>query len=262
MRRGAAAILLVFGLLWAWALVSGYDPVADVNPAAASLGPSLTHLLGTDHLGRDVLSRVALAVGGFAGPGMVAALLSALVGVPLGALIGAADGVISGAARLLMGALASVPGFVLALLMATVWGASPGVLALSIGLAYAPALAEEVGARLQGLYRAEFVLALRAHGHGEARILLWHLLWLNARALTLRHALQVFAFTLATETTLSYLGGYGVAEPQPSWGNMLSLSFGRQDNPLAALAPALCLWAASLALALLAGGVVERRHGR
>ncbi len=256
---GLLALCAAAWLLGRW---SGYDPVADVNPGAASLGPGWDHPLGTDHLGRDVLARLALATDAFVVPGLVACLASLLLGLPAGALSGALGGVPASLARFGLGVIASLPAFVWVLLAATILGPDPLVLACSVGLAYAPALAEEVHARIEGLRRAEFVLALRAHGLSEPRILLYHLLWLNARPLVLRHLLQVFAFSLAVETSLSYIGSFGVAEPRPSWGNMLAFSFGQQENPLAALAPALALWATSLGLHLLAGTVVEPARGR
>jgi len=258
-RRLGLVLLGLVGLAWVLAALSGYDPVADVHPALASAGPGAGHGLGTDHLGRDVLARLLLATHAFVGPGLLAALCSLLLGLPAGALAGALGGIPAAIVRFLSGAVASVPGFVWVLLVATIFGSAPAVLALAAGFAYAPALALEVSGRVEQLRRREFVLALRAHGHSEPAILLRHLLWNNARALVARHAVQVFAFYLAVETTLSYIGGFGVAEPQPSWGNMLSFSFGR-DNPLAALAPALALWATSLGLSLLAGGLVEPRH--
>lgn len=262
--RGRVGALLLLGvaLLWVGSLLSGYDPVLDVHPERASLPPGPGRWLGTDHLGRDVLARLSLATRAFVGPGLLAAALSAALGLPLGALSGALGGGGAALLRFALGVVASVPGFVWVLLCATIFGPAPAVLAGAIGVAYAPALAEEVHARVQALHRAEFVLALRAQGFSEAAILVRHVLWWNARGLVARHLLQVFAFSLAVETTLSYIGGFGVAEPQPSWGNMLAFSFGHEGNPLASLAPAATLWAASLGLHLLASAVAEGEHVR
>ena len=98
----------------------------------------------------------------------------------------------------------------------------------------------------------EFVTALRAHGVGDGRILLWHVLWVNVRGLLVRQVLNTFGFFLVVETTLSYFGGFGVQEPTPSWGNMLAFEFGIPDgNPAAWLAPAAAIWLAILGTALL-----------
>lgn len=264
-RQIGASILAVCALAWVLGRLSGYDPVADVHPGLASQGPALAHLLGTDHLGRDVLARLALGADAFVIPGFVAAFGSVLLGLPAGALSGLSGpsgsvatpfaAALAGLARMGLSVIASIPGFVWVLLAATILGSDPLVLAGAVGLSYAPALAGEVHARIESLRRAEFVIALRAHGVSEPSILLRHLLWLNARTLVLRHAVQVFAFYLAVETTLSYIGSFGVAEPRPSWGNMLAFSFGQTLNPLAALAPALALWATSLGLALVAASL-------
>jgi hypothetical protein len=70
--------------------------------------------------------------------------------------------------------------------------------------------------------RERFIAAARAHGLTDAAILGRHILWANCRELLLRQACAVFGAFLLVETSLSYLGDYGVPQPRPSWGNILA----------------------------------------
>lgn len=258
LRSGALIVGLIL-LMRLGAAISGYDPAADVHPELASQGPSAAFWLGTDHLGRDVAQRLMHGSAAFVEPGLGAAVVTAALGLLFGTLGGYLHGggaprVVAGSARYLMGVLASIPALILVLLVVTIYGGAvndwplpePGLMwliALGCGLVETPALAGALAARLDGLRRAEFVLAARAHGISPARILLYHLLWVNGRGLVARHALVAFAQMVVVETTLSYLGGFGVPEPSPSWGNMLAFELAVVDgNPLAWLAPAAAIW--------------------
>lgn len=245
------AILALVLLAWITASAVPYDVVADVDPSRASLGPSAGHWLGTDHLGRDVAWRLLLGSAAFGAPGLAAAALAGLGGGLLGTLGGWFGGLTAVLVRYTFTVTASVPRFVLVLLAGAVFGADTSVLAIATAVASAPAVGEAVLARIEELRRMEFVTALRAHGVTDGRILLWHVLWINLRGLLARQVLTTFGFFLVVETTLSYLGGFGVQEPTPSWGNMLAFEFGIPDgNPAAWIAPACAIWLAILGTAL------------
>lgn len=247
--RQALPVLGALALCWGLSLVSGYDIIGDVHPELAGQGPSWDAWLGLDHLGRDVGWRLVLATRAFVEPGLLAMALAGLLGGGLGAAAGWWGGRAADLVRALLASVAAIPRFALLLVICSIYGDGKAVLGLGCGLVCAPALAEAVYARLRELARGELVLALRAQGYRDAVILGRHLLWLNCRDVLGRGALEVLGFTLACEATLSYVGGYGVAEPQPSWGNMLAFEFGTHDgNPLAVLAPALALWLTSAAL--------------
>jgi len=239
-----------------------YDIVADVDPTRAGLPPGTDHWLGTDHLGRDVCWRLLLSSRAFAGPGLLACLLASLIGVGAGSLAGYAGGPLAAMVRYLATVTASIPRFVLVLLAIAIYGNSTWLIGAVAGVAYAPSVAEAVYTRIDSLRRAEFVLAARAHGLGSGRILLYHLLWVNCRRMVGRHALNLFGYLLLLETTLSYIGGFGVMEPEPSWGNMLAFEFGYSTaNPWGVWAPVLAIWLTILACGLLGEALAERRHG-
>jgi peptide/nickel transport system permease protein len=245
---------LVGAVLAAWALswVSGYDVATDVHPALANAAPGPDHWLGTDHLGRDVAWRLVTASRAFVPTGLCAAAVAGVLGVGLGAVSGWLGGAPAALVRYVLAVVATIPRFVLVLLACAILGADMWIIAVASGVAYAPAVGEAVHARLDGLRRAEFVLAARAHGLSDARILGHHLLWVNCRGLVARQLCGAFAYFLLLETTLSYLGGFGIPEPTPSWGNMLAFEFGNHaGNPWAWLAPAAAIWLAVLGAALL-----------
>jgi ABC-type dipeptide/oligopeptide/nickel transport system permease subunit len=237
----AAFALMLLGLLAVAAPFGGYAVGMDVSPTEAELGPSVRHWLGTDHLGRDVAWRLVLGTGAFAGPGLLAVGTACGVGVPLGALAGFREGVLSQLVRWVFSTLSAIPTIVGVVLAAAIYGATPWVLGIAVGVAAAPSLGELVAARVEELRRAEVVLADRAHGLTELRIAVFHLVFGASGRAIARAALHVFAGFLAVETTLSYLGRFGVQEPRPSWGNMIAGAWGHAGwLPLAA--PAAATW--------------------
>ena len=256
--------LLLLGLVavvWICAALSGYDVIADVNPALGGTAASGAHWLGTDHLGRDVFSRLMLGSHAFVGPGLLACLTAFVIGVPAGGLAGYYGGPLASFIRYVSTVVASLPRFVLVLLCMAVYGNDVWLLSIVAGLSYVPTLAGAVYARVQSLSNAEFVVAARAHGISESRILLYHLIWVNCRRLVGRYALQLFGYFLLLETTLSYIGGFGVMEPQPSWGNMLAFDFGYQTgNIWGVVAPALAIWLTIMGCSLLEEELVEERR--
>lgn len=255
--RQVVSGLFLLGLvgLYLLSFLAPYEVVGDVAPARASLGPGAAHWLGTDHLGRDVFWRLVMGSRAFVVPGLGAALLAGLGGAVIGAVAGWWDGWPARALRQGLNIIAAIPSFILILLVCAIYASTSAppawlpvdpphlwIITLCCALVGVPPLAEALYARLQELQRAEFVLALRAYGFHPAWILLYHLLWVNGRQLVARHMLQTFGQVVVVETTLSYLGGFGVPEPTPSWGNMIAFELNIPDgNPWAWLAPALAL---------------------
>jgi peptide/nickel transport system permease protein len=247
---------------WVVSMTSGYDVIGDVDISRASAPPSAAHWLGCDHLGRDVLWRLVTASQAFVGPGLMACAVALGLGVGGGAVAGWTGGPLAAVIRYVFTVVASLPRFVLVLLTCSIYGNEVSVIAAAAGVAYAPVVGEAIYTRVSGFRVAEFVLAAEAHGVHPARILGYHLLWVNCRRLVARHALNLFAFFLLLETTLSYIGGFGVEEPDPSWGNMIAFEWAIRDgNAWATIAPAVALWALILSAALAGEALAERGDG-
>lgn len=242
--------------------VLGYDPVLDVNPDARGLAASSTHWLGTDPVGRDVFRRLLAGASSFLLPGAVAAAVSMGLGVPLGALAAWWAGASGALIRYLLATLSSIPPLVLALLACSSFGNDLLVLGAACGLAYVPTVGEAVFARVEALRAREYVLASRAYGLPDWRILWVHLVLVGCGPLLARQLALVLGHVLVIEASLSYIGGFGVQEPEASWGNMLAFAWGRGGEGWAWGAPALALWLTALALAAAANvGAEDDRAG-
>lgn len=208
-----AIVLALVGPL-AWTI-----PPEATDPAHGLAGPSAAHPLGTDELGRDVLSRilhgsrVTLLVG-------IAAMLAALVvGVIVGAVAGFNGGWIDALLMRFTDAMLAVPAFFFILVVITVLGSGVGTLVLVIGaLSWMPVARVVYGETLRWK-TAEFVVAAKSLGVPGPRLLARHILPQAIPSLVVSATLGV-AFAILTESALSYLG-LGVQPPLPSWGNML-----------------------------------------
>ena len=230
--RFGLAVLAVLAMVRMVALFVHVDAGAPTD--APLLGPSGGHVLGTDQLGRDVALRMIESTEAFVLPGLLAVALTLALGVPLGSLVGYWPGRASAAAaRFGLTIVGAWPRLVLVVVVVAIFTASVSdpaawaparlyLLAALIALTFVPQLAGELAEKVLTFQREQFVEAARAHGLSDGQILGRHILWANCRELILRQCCLVFAAYLLVETSLSYLGDYGVPPPRPSWGNILS----------------------------------------
>lgn len=178
------------------------------------------HLLGTDDLGRDVLSRVlwgtrsALLVGG------VSVSIALVLGLLVGLLSGLAGGRVDSALMLLMDSLLSFPTILLAITVVTVFGYGLTQVMAAIGLVFSPVFARLVRARTLSIMREGYVESARALGSPLWRITVLHVLP-NIRSELIVQSTVTFALAVVIEASLSYLG-LGTQPPNPSWGLMLN----------------------------------------
>ncbi|WP_243312295.1 ABC transporter permease [Fundidesulfovibrio agrisoli] len=216
-----AGFLLVGGMSLAAVLapwIAPFDPTA-LNVDALLQPPGAAHLLGTDALGRDVLSRmlhggrVSLWVG-FLAVGLAVAV-GLFFGLVAGYFGGLADEVIMRGVDVML----CFPSFFLILTVIAFLEPSLANIMIIIGLTSWMGVARLVRAETLSLARRDFVLASRLAGAGSARILLRHILP-NAAGPVLVSATLGIAGAILTESSLSFLG-LGVQPPMPSWGNML-----------------------------------------
>jgi peptide/nickel transport system permease protein len=217
-------------------------------------GPSGQHLLGTDELGRDLLSR--LIHGGrvtLYGAGL--AVLVALVGgIPLGLLAGYRGGWVDAVLSRLADGLMSVPAIVLALTIVAVLG--PGITnaMLAIGLVFVPRFLRLTRATTSDVRRTTFIEASISLGCPTSRILWRHVLPNIASSLLVQVSLLMGAAILA-EAAISFLG-IGARPPTASWGSLIGGASSRlATHPYLVLAPGLAMVVTVLSLQLLADGV-------
>lgn len=219
---GLAGLALV-GLIALVALCAPLLPMAD--PAAQSLGerllpPSATHWLGTDTLGRDMLSRLVFG----ARPTLAIVALVLLASVPAGLLIGAAAGLWGGWLDAVLMRLADVfmafPRLILAIAVAATLSTGLWTAVIAIALTGWPPYARVARAEVAAVRQAEFIQAARALGVSRWRLLLRHALPLCLPSAVVRAALDAPGIVLIT-SGLGFLG-LGLPPPAPEWGAMVA----------------------------------------
>jgi ABC-type dipeptide/oligopeptide/nickel transport system permease subunit len=217
------AILAVCVVVAAFApLIAPYGENA-IEPARSLQGPSLAHPLGTDRLGRDILSRVIYGSRISLAIGLVAAGLATLVGVPLGILAGYAGGLVDDGLMRFVDAWIAFPNLILILGIITVIGAGAPNLMVAIGIGAFPLYARLARGQTLTLKQRDFVLAARALGASPRRIMLRHILPNALQPVIVQATLFTGAAVLA-EAGLSFLG-IGVKPPTATWGVIISDGF-------------------------------------
>jgi peptide/nickel transport system permease protein len=199
--------------------ISPYDCRA-IDVSAILLPPSFKHICGTDELGRDVFSRmiwgsrISLAVG------FVAVGISTLIGILLGAFAGYYGRWVDSMLMRFVDTMLCIPDIFLILTVIAFVGQSIWNIMIVIGLTSWMGVARLVRAEFLSLKEREFVLAARASGANDLRIIILHILP-NALAPVFVSAILGVAAAVLIESALSFLG-LGVQPPNPSWGNILT----------------------------------------
>jgi ABC-type dipeptide/oligopeptide/nickel transport system permease subunit len=259
--RTTAQVLVTIGLVMLAVLVAValFGPaIAPYNPtktSPASLdGPTMAHWLGTDSIGRDVLSR--LIVGGRAT--LLITFVAVGIALAAGLILGLASGYIGGAVDLvIMRALDVVfafPVFLLAIAVVAALGPTLPNLILTIAVVYTPTLARVVRGPVLSVKRWDHVEAARSVGIGEFTIAVRHVLPLVISPVLVQTSLTL-ANTIFTVTALSFLG-LGPPPPDPNWGSMLAEARQFMElAPLTVIGPSLAIVFASLTFIVLANGL-------
>jgi peptide/nickel transport system permease protein len=184
------------------------------------LTPSATHLLGTDELGRDLVSRIVYGSRVSLQVGVIATVISAIVGISLGCLAGYLGGTVDYLIQAMVDISWAFPTVLMAIFMVAVLG--PGLMnvMIAVGLVYWGGYARVVRGQILSLREWEFVTAARAMGARPARILLRHMLP-NVIAPVIVMSSLMMGDAILIEATLSFLG-MGAQPPVPSWGSILA----------------------------------------
>ncbi len=248
--------IIVFGL-FAVAILAPF--ISPHNPDAINVKhvlepPSLSHPFGTDDLGRDIFSRVIYGSRISLSVGFVAVGIATIIGVILGALSGYYGGWLDTIIMRFVDIMLSIPTFflilaVIAFLEPSIWN-----IMIVIGVTSWMGVARLVRAEFLSLKEREFVLAARAIGAGDFRIIFRHILP-NAMSPVLVSAVLGIAGAVLVESALSFLG-IGVQPPTASWGNILTI--GKDNIEIAwwiSVFPGLAIFVTVLAYNLLGEGI-------
>lgn len=191
----------------------------DINIAGRLSGPSPEHWLGTDYLGRDLLTLIMLGAQNSLLVAMMAVAIGLAIGVPLGLVAAATGGLVDEAAARLVDLVFAFPAILSALLITALAGPGAMTAILAIGIFNIAVFARVTRGAARQVYAREFVTAAVALGRTRMDVAVRHVLP-NASAPLIVQATIQFAVAILAEAALSYLG-LGVRPPQPSWGKML-----------------------------------------
>jgi peptide/nickel transport system permease protein len=233
------------------------DAGTATHPEAVFLKPSATHLLGTDQVGRDVLSRIMY--GGRTSLVLIVEVLAlaALVGIPLGLIAGYFGGVVDQVIMRVTDVFLAFPALLLSLAIASVFTPSVGHMTLAIAVTWWPWYTRLVRGEAASVARRPYVESTRALGVSHRRILLRHVLPNSATPVLVQISMDAGG-VLLTAAAISFLG-LGAQDPTPEWGLMVSQ--GAQyftTQWWLATFPGLAILITAMAFNLIGDGVRER----
>lgn len=249
-RWGFALTMLLVIVALAAPWLAPYDPVAQNLPGRL-VPPAAAHWMGTDELGRDILSRIIFGTRVSMLVSICVVFGAGIIGLAIGAVAGYFGGWLDRFVNIiLINAFLSFPGILLAIAFAAFLGPGLDKVILALVVTGWAGYARLARAQILQAKEMEYVLAARSLGASHARILVRHLLP-NILQPILVQATIAMAGAILAESTLSFLG-VGVLAPMPSWGAMLNDARGHLfDAPHLVIFPALAVMTAVLAFNLL-----------
>ena len=236
--------LVVFGILiiLVTIIVALFAPIlAPYNPyeqnlRQALLNPGMEHLLGTDRLGRDTLSRVIFGSRASLMVGIVAIAIAAFFGMSLGLIAGYFGGILNVAIMRFVDALMSFPMILLALCITALLGGGLTGVVIALGIGLIPNYARLMCGQVLTVREKDYVTAAHAMGAGSWRIMLRHLMP-NSFPPTIVLMTMMMGHTILAEAGLSFLG-VGIEPPGAAWGAMVSEGYPYLlTNPILSVAP-------------------------
>lgn len=230
-----------------------YSPTA-IDIAHKLQPPGFPHLLGTDALGRDVLSMIMVGARNSIGISVVAVVVGLGFGVPLGLVAASRRGFVDDIVMRTTDVAFAFPALLTAVIITTVFGPRAVNAMVAIGIFNIPVFARVTRGSALVVWQREFVLAARSLGRSALGITLRHILP-NVGAILIVQATIQFALAIIAESGLSYVG-LGTQPPQPSWGKMLNdAQTFIYAAPHLAIFPGLAITLAVLGLNLLGDGL-------
>ena len=257
MKAGMILGCALAGLALAGAVLSAAWTPYDITRLAIAerlLPPSDAHWLGTDHLGRDILSMVMLGARTSLAVAVVAVVIGMGLGVPLGLLAAARRGWVDGLVMRGNDLIFAFPSLVIAILITAVRGPSALNAMVAIGIFNIPVFTRVTRGAALPIWVLDYIRASRVAGKGAALISVQHVLPNIAGLLIVQATIQ-FSLGILAEAGLSYVG-LGAQPPTPSWGRMLAEAQTMVTlAPHVAVIPGLCILLTVLGLNLLGNGL-------
>lgn len=217
---GAMLTLLFVGLAALSFIYTPYD-IETLDIPNKLLRPSATYWLGTDHLGRDILSMIMMGARTSIAVAILAVGIGICVGVPLGLLAAARSGSLLDELIMRTNDLVfAFPSLVIAILITAIYGPSATNAIIAIGIFNIPVFARLSRGAALPIWERDFILAARVSGKSSLRISFEHILPNITNLMIVQGTIQ-FSLGILAEAALSYIG-YGAQPPTASWGRMLA----------------------------------------
>lgn len=246
-------IILVFFIAVFANQIAPYDPT-NQNLMRALEGPSAAHWLGTDSLGRDVLSRIIYGARISMLVGILSVTLAAMLGIFLGMISGYLGGIIDAIISRFIDALITFPPIMLALGLGVAFGSGVWTVIGALVLGLTPAFARVMRGQVLSVKESDFIKASEVMGAKKLRTMVKHILPNCISPMIVLITLNLGVAILA-EAALSFLG-VGITPPTPAWGAMVSE--GQRylvNNPILSFAPGMCVLLIVLAFNIVGDGL-------
>ena len=217
-------------------------------------GPSASHLCGTDNLGRDIFSRLLYGARYSLALGFVSVIVSQFFGVILGSVVGYYGGLFEDVVMRILDVIQSIPGTLLTITVATVFGSGFGNTILALAISHIPGSARSTRALVLSVRKNEYLEAAEACNCSDARKIVTHIIP-NILSYMIVTMTTATAYTILQATSLSYIG-LGVQPPKPEWGALLTSARDyMRDYTYMLIAPCICIALTVLSLNLLGDGL-------
>jgi peptide/nickel transport system permease protein len=250
---GLIVLLLMFFVAIFAGWLAPYDPYKP-GTAKSLAQPSWEHPLGADILGRDTLSRLIYGSRTALEVGFISVLVAGIIGIPLGVIAGFVSGVTNAIIMRIMDALLCFPMLILALVMASVLGGGIENVIIALSVATIPGYARVTCGLTLSLRENDYVLAERAMGSSNLRIMLSHILPNAFPPLIVLMTMQLGGLILA-EAGLSFLG-IGIEPPGAAWGAMVNAGYNYlKTNPSLSFAPCVAIMLVVFAFNMVGDGL-------
>jgi len=243
-------VIVVCAIFAPW--LAPYDPT-KIDYGAMIASPSGTYLMGTDEIGRDILSRLIYGARVSLQIVSVAILLSLAIGGAIGLLSGYVGGVVDTVIMRIMDGLLAFPLLILALGVIAVLGPDLINAIIALAIVNVPGFARLVRGQVLSVRERDFVQAARAIGAGDLRIMLRHI-WPSVAGNVIVYASLRASTTLIAESSLAFLG-LGAEPPTPTWGQMLATAMEYWSAWWMSIFPGLAIFFAALAFNFLGDGI-------
>lgn len=252
-----AAILLAFLIIVVFGPLLAPYGATEIGAGLPDEGPSFAHLLGTDGLGRDVLSRILVGARSVIGLPLVATTLAFAAGGLVGLLSGYSRGLVDGVLGRVVDILVSIPPLLIVLVIIAALGSSNIVIVISVALVYSPRVARIIRGATQGVVGQEFIQAAQARGERALPIVVREVLPNIAPTVLVEYAVRL-TYVIVFIVTLNFLG-VGARPPSPNWGLMVAESRPTVlTNPVATIAPTLAIALLCVGIGLVADAATKR----